>query len=54
MERVYHEVDFHKWCPSCKDKSAKEDDYDKECNECLEDYKNEYTDKPTHWREADD
>ena len=47
MEVIYKEVDFHKYCPSCKHKSKK--DSEDPCNECLSEPMNVNTSKPMKW-----
>lgn len=49
MEEAYKEVDFHKYCETCKDKDA-EEKYDP-CNECLTETVNVNSEKPVYWKE---
>ena len=50
MEEDYREVDFHKYCDTCKHRNL--DEVKDPCNECLSEPINLYTDKPTKWEEA--
>lgn len=45
----YREVDFHKYCETCEYKEVEE--VEDPCNECLDEFYNEYTDKPVKWKE---
>ena len=45
----YREVDFNKYCKTCKHEEVKE--VENPCNECLDEPYNEYTDKPVKWEE---
>lgn len=47
----YKEVDFHKYCSSCKHSSKKESD--EPCDECLADSSNMYSHKPIRWEEKE-
>lgn len=45
----YREVDFHKYCETCKHKEVEE--VEDPCNECLDEPYNEHTGKPIKWEE---
>lgn len=49
MDEVYKEVDFNKYCATCKDKDT-EEKYDP-CNECLTETVNVNSEKPVYWKE---
>lgn len=51
MEDNYKEVDFEKYCKTCKYKDLKESK--DPCNECLEEYSNLYTHKPVKYKEKE-
>ena len=50
-EIIEREVDYFKWCSSCKHlmKKGTEDP----CNDCLSQFKNTNTDKPVYYEEPD-
>lgn len=47
MDVEYKEVDFEKYCKTCK--YEKLDGFQSPCNECLENSMNIQTSKPTEW-----
>lgn len=47
MEVIYKEVDFHRYCASCKHLVKKETE--EPCSECLEETVNSNTSKPVKW-----
>lgn len=51
MTNDYKEVRFDKHCEFCKHKGKPETD--DPCNECLEEFQNLHTTKPTLWEESD-
>jgi hypothetical protein len=52
MEEMYFEVDFHKYCKTCK--HEKLDETKDPCNECLDQPKNLYSCKPVNYKEKED
>lgn len=50
-EIIEREVDYFKWCSSCKHLMKK--GYEEPCNECLTQFKNTNTDKPVYYEEPD-
>ena len=49
MEQLYREVEFNKYCETCKHKKKSEPD--SPCDECLAEPTNLYTSKPVRWEE---
>ena len=49
MEIIDKEVNFHKYCESCKHRNKKEKE--SPCDECLEEPVNAYSSKPIRWEE---
>lgn len=49
MDVEYKEVDFEKYCKTCK--YEKLEGFQSPCNECLENSMNIQTSKPTEWVE---
>lgn len=49
MEQVYREVNFGKYCKTCKYSHKLE--YDDPCDECLSYPTNLYSEKPINWKE---
>ena len=49
MEIIDKEVNFHKYCESCKHRNKKEKE--SPCDECLEESANAYSSKPVRWEE---
>ena len=49
MEVIYKEVDFHRYCESCKHRVKKETE--EPCSECLEETVNANTSKPVRWED---
>ena len=47
MEVIYKEVDFHRYCASCKHRVKKETE--EPCSECLKETVNTNTVKPVRW-----
>lgn len=47
----YREVDFHKYCETCKYEELKENE--EPCDECLDVPYNEHTSKPVRWEEKE-
>lgn len=50
MEHIHKEVDFHKYCPLCKYRDAK--DVKDPCNECLGNPANVHSQKPINFKEV--
>lgn len=53
MDESYKEVDFHKYCKTCRFEKDKEDDVNSPCWDCLNEPVNVYSHKPTGWREKE-
>ena len=51
MDEKYKEVFFYKHCKTCKHEKTKETK--DPCNECLDKYKNLYSNKPVKWEEKE-
>ena len=51
MDEKYKEVFFYKYCKTCKHEKTKETK--DSCNECLDKYKNLYSNKPVKWEEKE-
>lgn len=51
MENIYKEVDFNKYCKTCKNKDTKE--YEDPCNDCLSEPINVRSHKPVNWEEKE-
>lgn len=49
MHEDMREVDFNKYCKTCKYEELYEEE--DPCFECLDEPYNEYTDKPVKWEE---
>lgn len=52
MENIYKEVDFEKYCKTCKysDLQAQFDP----CNDCLAESMNLNSEKPVYWKEKEE
>lgn len=49
MDDEYREVDFHKYCKTCKYEKRVESE--EPCNQCLENFINLHSQKPVRWEE---
>lgn len=49
MDNDYREVDFHKYCKTCK--YEKKIEWKEPCNQCLEHFANIDSQKPIKWEE---
>lgn len=44
-------VDFEYWCPKCQHEKTADEDLP--CRDCLENTVNQYSTKPTEWKEKE-
>lgn len=51
MEDIYREVDFEKYCKTCRYK--KRDEKCDPCNDCLAEETNANSEKPVYWKEVE-
>lgn len=53
MDESYKEVDFHKYCKTCKFEKCDETDVLAPCWDCLNEPVNVYSHKPVHYEQAE-
>ena len=51
MEKLYREVKYDKFCPTCK--HEKKPETGAHCAECIDEPLNLYTEKPVKWEEKE-